>query len=171
MMQHVEAHHSGDGSVLYMRCLFPSSLRRQLIAIDRGRTSENSAPSKTNVFGRPSWLTAAHTPLLQARFSVQLMCHSYDIVQLFRLLPRAAICCCGCIADQWPYKPPFEPKTAPLALHQVVAVSPGGQEVIRLPGYDLDGDELVATITSLPSSGTLHQARCPHCIPHLEASP
>ncbi|CAN0420785.1 unnamed protein product, partial [Laminaria digitata] len=49
-------------------------------------------------------------------------------------------------------------QTAPLALHQVVAVSPGGQEVIRLPGYDLDGDELVATITSLPGSGTLHQA-------------
>ncbi|CAM9619930.1 unnamed protein product, partial [Choristocarpus tenellus] len=46
---------------------------------------------------------------------------------------------------------------APLALHQVVVVPPGGEAVIRLPGYDLDGDELEATITSLPSSGGLYQ--------------
>ncbi|CAN0198904.1 unnamed protein product, partial [Scytosiphon promiscuus] len=49
---------------------------------------------------------------------------------------------------------------APLALHQVVSVSAGGEVVIRLTGYDLDGDELVATISSLPTSGTLHQASC-----------
>lgn len=47
---------------------------------------------------------------------------------------------------------------APLALHHVVVVAPGGQAVIRLPGYDLDGDDLVATISSLPGSGALHQA-------------
>ncbi|CAM9590523.1 unnamed protein product [Ectocarpus sp. 4 AP-2014] len=46
---------------------------------------------------------------------------------------------------------------APLALHQVISVSPGGEAVIRLSGYDLDGDDLVATISSLPESGTLHQ--------------
>lgn len=46
---------------------------------------------------------------------------------------------------------------APLALHQVVSVSTGGEVVIRLMGYDLDGDDLVATITSVPDSGTLHQ--------------
>lgn len=48
-------------------------------------------------------------------------------------------------------------RTAPLALHQVVVVSPGKEAVIRLRGYDLDGDDLVATITSTPSSGALHQ--------------
>lgn len=48
---------------------------------------------------------------------------------------------------------------APLALHQVVPVSAGGEVVIRLMGYDLDGDDLVATITAVPDSGTLHQAR------------
>lgn len=52
----------------------------------------------------------------------------------------------------------FETYPAPLALHQLVVVSPGGEAVIRLAGYDLDGDGLVATITSLPGSGTLHQA-------------
>ncbi|CAM9381687.1 unnamed protein product, partial [Sphacelaria rigidula] len=46
---------------------------------------------------------------------------------------------------------------APLALHQVVVVSPGSEVVIRLSGYDIDGDDLVATISSLPGSGTLHQ--------------
>ncbi|CAM9964137.1 unnamed protein product, partial [Discosporangium mesarthrocarpum] len=46
---------------------------------------------------------------------------------------------------------------APLALHQVVVVPVGGEAVIRLRGYDLDGDELVATITSLPASGSLYQ--------------
>lgn len=50
---------------------------------------------------------------------------------------------------------------APLALHQVVSVAVGGEVVIRLMGYDLDGDDLVATISSVPDSGTLHQAsRC-----------
>lgn len=49
--------------------------------------------------------------------------------------------------------------SAPLALHQVVVVPPGEEAVIRLPGYDLDGDDLVATISSLPSSGTLHQVQ------------
>ncbi|CAM9299509.1 unnamed protein product [Ascophyllum nodosum] len=47
--------------------------------------------------------------------------------------------------------------SAPLALHQVIVVSPGGEAVIRLPGYDLDGDQLAAGITSLPKTGTLHQ--------------
>ena len=46
---------------------------------------------------------------------------------------------------------------APLALHQVVSVAAGGEVVIRLMGYDLDGDDLVATISSVPDSGTLHQ--------------
>ncbi|CAN0035443.1 unnamed protein product, partial [Pylaiella littoralis] len=48
--------------------------------------------------------------------------------------------------------------SAPLALHQVVSVSAGGEVVIRLRGYDLDGDDLVATVSSVPESGTLHQA-------------
>lgn len=34
---------------------------------------------------------------------------------------------------------------------------PGGEAVIRLTGIDLDGDELVATVASLPESGTLYQ--------------
>ena len=120
------------------------------------RTSENSAPSKTNVFCRLAWLTAARrahsTPPGCQPADVPLARHCCPIISSL-----TTVCCCDCIADQWPNKPPFEPKTAPLALHQVVAVSPGGQQVIRLPGYDLDGDELVATITSLPGSGTLHQ--------------
>lgn len=52
--------------------------------------------------------------------------------------------------------------SAPLALHQVISVSAGGEVVIRLTGYDLDGDDLVATVLSVPASGTLHQASCKH---------
>lgn len=46
---------------------------------------------------------------------------------------------------------------APVALHRVAVVGRGEEVVIRLPGYDLDGDELAANITSLPESGSLHQ--------------
>lgn len=37
-------------------------------------------------------------------------------------------------------------------------MSAGGEVVIQLRGYDLDGDDLMATISSVPESGTLHQA-------------
>jgi len=47
--------------------------------------------------------------------------------------------------------------TPPLALHQLVEVEPGGEVVLKLNGLDVDGDKTVATITSLPESGTLYQ--------------
>mmetsp|Transcript_14714 Transcript_14714/g.18816 ORF Transcript_14714/g.18816 Transcript_14714/m.18816 type:complete len:377 (-) Transcript_14714:136-1266(-) len=47
--------------------------------------------------------------------------------------------------------------TAPLAPHKLVEVNAGSDVVISLTGYDLDGDKLEVTITSLPSSGTLYQ--------------
>ncbi|CAM9202769.1 unnamed protein product [Hapterophycus canaliculatus] len=59
---------------------------------------------------------------------------------------------------------------APLALHQVVSVSAGEEVVIRLTGYDLDGDDLVATISSAPESGTLHQASRKYGATHLMLS-
>lgn len=45
----------------------------------------------------------------------------------------------------------------PLAPHQLVVVQPGGDAVVRLGGYDLDGDALTATVSGLPVSGTLKQ--------------
>lgn len=47
--------------------------------------------------------------------------------------------------------------TPPLALHQLVEVETGGEVVISLYGHDIDGDETIATITTLPKSGTLYQ--------------
>jgi len=46
---------------------------------------------------------------------------------------------------------------APLAPHQLVVVQPGTQVVISLPGFNLNGAPMSATITSLPVSGTLYQ--------------
>mmetsp|Transcript_33434 Transcript_33434/g.48406 ORF Transcript_33434/g.48406 Transcript_33434/m.48406 type:complete len:391 (-) Transcript_33434:55-1227(-) len=45
----------------------------------------------------------------------------------------------------------------PLALNNLIEVKLGTNAVISLRGYDLDGDETTATITSLPSSGSLYQ--------------
>jgi len=45
----------------------------------------------------------------------------------------------------------------PLALHQLIEVKVGGEEVISLSGYDLNGDETFATIHSLPTTGKLYQ--------------
>lgn len=45
----------------------------------------------------------------------------------------------------------------PLAPHQLVVVPAGGDAVIRLAGFDLDGDELSATVASLPGGGSLKQ--------------
>ena len=45
----------------------------------------------------------------------------------------------------------------PIAKHVTVVVNPGEEAVVDLRGYDTDGDPLSATITSLPSSGALHQ--------------
>lgn len=46
----------------------------------------------------------------------------------------------------------------PLALHQLVVVSPGSDTVVPLRGYDLDGDKLKATVTALPEgTGVVHQ--------------
>ncbi|CAM9769139.1 unnamed protein product, partial [Phaeothamnion confervicola] len=47
--------------------------------------------------------------------------------------------------------------TAPLALHQLVVVEPGGSVVIPLAGLDYDGDALSATITQIPTAGALLQ--------------
>jgi len=45
-----------------------------------------------------------------------------------------------------------------LAPHQLVVVPRGGDTLITLNGYDLDGDKLRAVVTTLPSSkATLHQ--------------
>jgi hypothetical protein len=38
-----------------------------------------------------------------------------------------------------------------------VVVEPSGDAVIRLKGYDLDGDQLSFSVTALPSSGSLYQ--------------
>lgn len=40
----------------------------------------------------------------------------------------------------------------PVALHQLVVVPPGGDAIVTLRGYDLDGDPLKATVRALPSS-------------------
>jgi len=48
----------------------------------------------------------------------------------------------------------------PLAPHQLVVVPRGGDALIALGGYDLDGDQLQAVVTALPSSSsgaTLYQ--------------
>mmetsp|Transcript_29089 Transcript_29089/g.34301 ORF Transcript_29089/g.34301 Transcript_29089/m.34301 type:complete len:410 (-) Transcript_29089:208-1437(-) len=46
----------------------------------------------------------------------------------------------------------------PIALHQLIPVSPGGDELVALRGYDADGDNLKATVKSLPGgSGSVHQ--------------
>lgn len=47
--------------------------------------------------------------------------------------------------------------TAPIAPHLSITVSKGSQKLIRLSGYDVDGDKLTATIISAPSSGSLYQ--------------
>eukprot|EP00804_Cyclotella_cryptica_P019140 CCRYP_017795-RA/>CCRYP_017795-RA protein AED:0.23 eAED:0.23 QI:15/1/1/1/0/0/4/835/128 len=46
---------------------------------------------------------------------------------------------------------------APLALHHLYEVGQEDEIVISLRGHDLDGDETVATITRLPTMGTLYQ--------------
>jgi len=46
----------------------------------------------------------------------------------------------------------------PLAPHQLVVVPRGGNALVTLQGYDLDGDKLRASVTKLPASGaTLYQ--------------
>lgn len=47
--------------------------------------------------------------------------------------------------------------SAPLAPHQLVVVEAGGDVVITLKGYDLDGDALVAKLDALSASGNLYQ--------------
>lgn len=46
---------------------------------------------------------------------------------------------------------------APIATHLTVVVDKGSEVVIRLSGYDTDGDKLVASIITTPSSGQLYQ--------------
>ena len=46
----------------------------------------------------------------------------------------------------------------PIALHQLVVVPPAGDAVIPLRGYDLDGDNLKATVKTLPENpGSVYQ--------------
>lgn len=47
----------------------------------------------------------------------------------------------------------------PIALHQLVVVPPGGEALIPLRGYDLDGNPLKATVKALPAgdAGSLFQ--------------
>lgn len=45
----------------------------------------------------------------------------------------------------------------PISFHEIVVVEPGGDAVIRLKGYDLDGDKLKYHVTSTPNSGKLTQ--------------
>jgi len=45
----------------------------------------------------------------------------------------------------------------PVSFHDIVVVEPSGEAVIRLKGYDLDGDKLKYHITSSPNSGKLTQ--------------
>jgi len=45
----------------------------------------------------------------------------------------------------------------PIALHQLVVVPAGGDAVVALRGYDLDGDKLKATVKSLPGPGVVYQ--------------
>lgn len=45
----------------------------------------------------------------------------------------------------------------PISFHDIVVVEPSGEAVIRLKGYDLDGDNLKYHITSPPASGKLTQ--------------
>jgi hypothetical protein len=44
-----------------------------------------------------------------------------------------------------------------IALHQLVSVNAAGDAVIRLMGYDYDGDSLTYRILNAPTSGTLYQ--------------
>lgn len=46
---------------------------------------------------------------------------------------------------------------APLAQHVTAVVEPGGDVVVTLRGYDVDGDALRATVASLPATGALAQ--------------
>merc|ERR1719235_173013 len=41
---------------------------------------------------------------------------------------------------------------APLAPHQLIVVPSAGDTLIQMDGYDLDGDQTSASITSIPSS-------------------
>lgn len=45
----------------------------------------------------------------------------------------------------------------PISFHDIVVVEPSGEAVIRLKGYDLDGDKLKYHVTSPPNSGKLTQ--------------
>lgn len=45
----------------------------------------------------------------------------------------------------------------PLNFHDLVVVESAGDAVVRLRGYDLDGDVLKYAITSVPTSGVLYQ--------------
>lgn len=47
--------------------------------------------------------------------------------------------------------------TAPIAPHLVYTVPKGSEVVIRLTGYDEDGDRLTARVTALPESGSVWQ--------------
>jgi hypothetical protein len=51
----------------------------------------------------------------------------------------------------------YSPAADPLPYHDLVVVEPSGDAVIRLRGYDLDGDQLSFSVTALPSSGSLYQ--------------
>mmetsp|Transcript_32075 Transcript_32075/g.47181 ORF Transcript_32075/g.47181 Transcript_32075/m.47181 type:complete len:374 (+) Transcript_32075:214-1335(+) len=60
------------------------------------------------------------------------------------IFTTSSLCCCHA-------------NLAPLALHQLYEVSSGGELVLALHGYDLNGDKTLATITKLPTSGKLYQ--------------
>lgn len=46
---------------------------------------------------------------------------------------------------------------APLAPHQLVVVDAGGDAVVTLKGYDLDGDALLAKVKTVAASGSTYQ--------------
>jgi len=71
--------------------------------------------------------------------------------QIRAVLALCLALCLGCADGQRAeYTKPDS--HAPLAPHQLVVVPPGGDALITLSGYDLDGDMLRATVTQLPSS-------------------
>mmetsp|Transcript_779 Transcript_779/g.1293 ORF Transcript_779/g.1293 Transcript_779/m.1293 type:complete len:362 (-) Transcript_779:95-1180(-) len=45
----------------------------------------------------------------------------------------------------------------PISFHDLFVVEPSGNAVMRLRGYDRDGDSLKYRVTSVPKSGSLHQ--------------
>merc|ERR1719197_394364 len=57
--------------------------------------------------------------------------------------------------------------TAPVALHMVVPAAANSEHVVRLRGYDADGDALKVSLVTLPqpsaaTAGSLHQLSQPY---------